>query len=329
MIRTKEQSAFETLVADFSASPVTELQLEDLARRAKTGDMDAAMRVAAAISYIAAFDPGASMAVLDAITRGWLGAQAAALKTPVGQSAMLSNLIGNTQPDSKYWDAFWAVASASGMEGDDVTANVAALGAHLHPGFRDLAEAAAIAHPGAAGASTMALPAKLTLDILGAQPKGSLGHAFHSLIVDNNFNLEVLDREAIGLHDLPPALRYLNIRILQMHDVWHLVGGYRTTVLQEVGISSFQLAQFGHNYSALLISTAAASSAFNSAEAFGLIMQIIAEAWRHGRTTPSFMGIEWENEWHLPIEDIRARHGILPFASAFPADLIEQLRAAA
>jgi ubiquinone biosynthesis protein Coq4 len=329
MIRTEEQSEFETLVANFSASPVTNSQLEELARRAKAGERDAAMRVAVAISFVAAVYPGASMAVLDAITRGWLGAEAAALKTPAGQSAMLARLAGDTRPDSNYWDAFWAVAGASDMKGDDVTANVAALGAHLHPGYRDLAEAAAIAHPGTAGASTKALPAKLTLDILGAQPKGSLGHDFYSLIVDNDFNLEVLDREAIGLHDLPPALRYLNIRILQMHDVWHLVGGYRTTVLQEVGISSFQLAQFGHNYSALLISTAAASSAFNSAEAFGLIMQIIGEAWLHGRTTSSFMAIEWENEWHLPIEEIRARHGILPFTSAFPADLIEQLRPAA
>ena len=93
--------------------------------------------------------------------------------------------------------------------------------------------------------------------------------------------------------------------------------------------ATFSLAQFGHSYSAMLIATAASSSLFNSTDAFGLIMQIIAEGWLHGRTSPSFMAIEWENEWHLQISEIRARHGIAPFASVFPADLVEQMRDAA
>ena len=173
------------------------------------------------------------------------------------------------------------------------------------------------------------MPPKLTLETLEALPDGSLGNEYYRLIVDNDFHLEVLDRESIGFDNTKPALQYLNLRILQMHDVWHIVGGYRTTILQEVGISSFSLAQFNHNYSAMLITTAAVSALKNSPEAFGLAMQIISEGWLHGRTTPYFMDIEWENVWHLPVSEIHARFGIKPFTSIFPADLIEQLGNAA
>ena len=51
----------------------------------------------------------------------------------------------------------------------------------------------------------------------------------------------------------------------------------------------------------------------------------LAEGWVHGCEMPDFMAIEWEQDWHLKIEDVRAKHGIEPFSGAFPADLLEQL----
>ncbi len=332
MPHTKMQTKIEAVVRDFTTVASTASEIEDLTRRAKAGDTEAATGVVSAIMRVAAVDPGASMAVLDAITRGWLGDEAKAIETPPSHSAMLQTLAEPGKLNAGFWTPFWdfiTTPHADDRSGDEVTAMVAALGGNLHESFSERAEAAALVHPGAANAATRPAPPKLTLENLSALPIGSLGHDFYRLITDNNFNLEVLDREAAGLQDMPPAQRYLNLRILQMHDVWHLVGGFRTTVLQEVAISSFSLAQFDHTYSAMLIGTASVASLFNSMDGFGLSMQIIAEGWLHGRTTPSFMAIEWENEWHLPISEIRARHGIKPFTSVFPADLIEQMRDAA
>lgn len=328
MKRTMEQQDFEALVSVFGSPDMSPARLRETGERARAGD--GALEAAAAIAHIAFVSPGASMAVMDGLVSGWLGDGADMPETPAEQTAMLASLGEAERPGNAFWEKFWSFTgnTEGPMTGDEVTERVASFASALPGSFTARAEEAALAHPGAAGAATRPLPPKLTLETLDAQPEGSLGNDIYRLIVDNSFNLEVLDREAVGLADLPPALRYLNTRILQMHDVWHLMGGYRTTVLQEVGISAFQLAQFGHNYSGMLIATAAVSSAFNSPEAFGLIMQIIAEGWQHGRTTPSFMAIDWEAEWHLPIEEIRARHGLTPFTSLFPADLVEQLRAA-
>jgi ubiquinone biosynthesis protein Coq4 len=94
-----------------------------------------------------------------------------------------------------------------------------------------------------------------------------------------------------------------------------------------VGISAFQLAQFGHGYSALFLAVVAARSAEDQAR-FTVLMDVVFDAWRHGRHTPPLIAIPWEQVWNEPTEAVRARFGITPFASPYPADLFEQPRAA-
>ena len=114
------------------------------------------------------------------------------------------------------------------------------------------------------------------------------------LLVANGYDLEVLDREAIALSALPPALRYTNTRILQMHDVWHLVAGYTTSASHEIAISAFQLAQFGHGYSAMFLATVFTMAGRERPEGFPVLGLLVAEAWRHGRSAPSLMAVPWE-----------------------------------
>ncbi|MEC8492234.1 MAG: Coq4 family protein, partial [Pseudomonadota bacterium] len=95
--------------------------------------------------------------------------------------------------------------------------------------------------------------------------------------------------------------------------------------LHEMAISAFQLAQFGHNYSAMFLTTVCSMSHLKQPMGFPLLLQNLAEAWVHGCEMPDFVAIEWEQDWHLKIEDVRAKHGIEPFSGAFPADLLEQL----
>ena len=54
-------------------------------------------------------------------------------------------------------------------------------------------------------------------------------------------------------------------------------------------------------------------------------MQLIAEAWLHGRETPALMDIEWEQEWPNSIESIRKKYDIKPYASVLPWNLLEIL----
>jgi ubiquinone biosynthesis protein Coq4 len=320
MIDQEARRAFAAKVGSFDETPAT---VEEATDAAKTGDQAAVERVCVALARVAFATPEAIVPIYDAVARGWLGLAADALASPSP-----GGLDRREDVPAPLWAAFWGIVddTRGTMSASEITARVAALADLLPPGFAARAEAAARAYPGAADAASRPVPPPLRLETLAALPDGSLGHDFWRLITENKFDLEVLDREAIGLQHLSPALRYLNTRILQMHDVWHLVGGYRTTALHEIAISAFQLAQFGHNYSAMFLATVTTATWCNVPLALGILLQTIAEAWRHGRTTPPFMAIPWEEEWHRPVAAIRERHGIVPFASLLPADLIETAR---
>ena len=228
-------------------------------------------------------------------------------------------------PDDLF-EAFWAIIDGAGRGRSalEFTQATAALGARLDPGFQAAQVALSLEWPGVAAAAARGWPEPFTLRALAAAPNGSLACDFHRLIVENGFDLEVLDRDALALRDLPPPLDYLNARILQVHDLWHLVGGYRTTGLHEIAISAFQLAQFGHAYSGFVLAVTLASAAPDPSR-YAMLSGVIAAAWRHGRTSPPLLDVDWPAVWNLPVGEVRARLGLEAFASPWPADVFERV----
>jgi ubiquinone biosynthesis protein Coq4 len=290
------------------------------AAAARDGRTEALFDLAAALAHAAFAAPETARAVYAAFCAGWLDS-GSTLPMPDAAAAPLS---------PAFWETFWTLFAGDGpSDALAITGRVVALGAMLDPSLLARSETVAASHPKAAGPAHQEIPPRLTLAELERLPPGSLGHDFWRLIVGNGFDLEVLDREALSLSALPPALRYLNIRILQMHDVWHLMGPFETTALHEVAISAFQQAQFGHGYSAMFLAVVVARLAFDGGTGAAIILDTIADASRHGEESPSFMAIPWEAEWHRPVADIRARYGLVPFPARHPADLFERFRTAA
>lgn len=287
---------------------------------AKASDQHAQLQVSGTLLWCAFAAPQAISPIYDVLSQTYLG-------LPISDESLA--VPEATIPD-KFWQAFSKTLTGpeGGYDATTITATVAALGSATAPEFHTLVEEAARLHPGADNAANKPVPPLMSFSDIDSCPSGSLGNALYRMLVDNGYDPEVLDRDAIGLSNLKPAVRYLNTRILQMHDVWHLVADYETTSLHEIAISSFQLAQFGHNYSAMFLATVATMSQSNGPDAFNLMIRIIAESWVHGRETPPMMAIEFEKEWQESIDDIRRRYKIAPFKGSFPADLFEQLKAA-
>lgn len=298
-------------------------QLRSSVKAVKDGATAPRLELCAALLHAGFRNPFAIPAAYNSLADGWLGGRGS-----YPESAT------DAAPDTgdyteEFWLAFTKLLTATANPGAlELTASVAALGGTLHPQFGELAEAFAAAHPGAANAQNTSPPPMIDLQTLAAAPADSLAGELHQMLVANGYDAEVLDRQALGLGNLPPALSYLNTRILQMHDVWHLAAGYRTTSLHEIAISSFQLAQFGHNYSAMFLAVVTTIGCFHRPEGLPILLQIIAEAWRHGSTTPSLMAINWEQEWHKPIATVRDEQNIEPFTSTLPANLFETLAGA-
>lgn len=291
--------------------------------RLRAGDPTAPKAVASLTMHVAAVAPERLTELYDALTEGWLGSAPDA--PPVSAPAA-----GGTVPGA-FYQGLWALVDDPdvGRDPADITVRTAALAGLLSDSFRDRTAAIAAEYPGVAEAAAGGLPDRFRLEDLARCPRDSLGGHLHSLVVDKGFDLEVLDRDSLGLAELPPPLDYLNVRILQCHDVWHEVAGYETTGLHEVGISGFQMGQFGHHYSstflALVLTLAAWTLPF---EATGFTLDIILSGYRHGRETPPLLGVEWEAIWDRPLDDVRRLLGVSPFESPYPAGLLEELRSA-
>ncbi|MBF6556582.1 MAG: hypothetical protein IVW52_10480 [Acidimicrobiales bacterium] len=293
------------------------------ARALRAGDPTAPDRVAALCMSAALVAPELLVEVYDALCEGWLGGAPAA--EPIAGTPTTPAPVSDDM-----WRALWALVfdPDAGRDPADITVRTAALTGLLSPQFNHRLAAMAMRYPGVAGAAASGMPPRFSLDALERCPKGSLGGQLHSLVVDDGFDLEVLDRDSLGLAELPPPLDYLNVRILQCHDIWHVVAGYQTTGLHEVGISGFQMAQFGHHYSSMFLGLVLTKVAFTQPfEGTGFLLDTILSAYKHGRETPPLLGVVWEEIWDRPVDEIRGELGVSPYESPYPAGLLEDLRA--
>ena len=285
----------------------------------------AALDLAAALARVAFATPDTLARTYDAAALGWFG-------TPVGGRTITSLTCPGTTVPASLWPDFWQLVhdSSNGIGALEITPRTAMLAGHCAPEFMSRLGLACNAYPGVVDAAAAGFPSRFSLDALALCPEGSLGRLFHSQIVDNGFDLEVLDRDVLGLSSLPPPHDYINARMLQTHDLIHLTAGYQLTSLHEIGISAFQLAQCGHGYSAMFLSVVTATAAIApQPAALVFLLDVILGAWVHGRRTPPMMAIPWETVWHKSIVAIRQAYGIAAFASPYPADIIEQLQKAA
>ena len=303
-----EGSGFDTVVEDVAA--------------VRAGDVPAAARVAATAIHVAAVAPERLCEDWDRMCLGWRG------HLPRAEAIVVEDVAPGSVPDN-FFPALWALVDDpdAGTEAGDITVRTAALAGLLEPPFWERVASMTHRYPGVDDAAAHGLPDRFRFDDIAACPPGSLGGRLHSLVVDEGFDLEVLDRDDLGLSDLQPPLDYVNTRMLQCHDVWHEVAGYETTGLHEIAISAFQMAQFGHQYSSMFLSMVMTKAAFTQPiEGTVLLLDTVLAAWQHGRETPPLLGVEWEEIWDKPMDELRETVGIAPYDSPYDPSLLEILR---
>lgn len=320
MDRADIESAFRARVE----APIDLDRVSGLSKILKTAGRKASAieraEIAAFLAHAAFLAPDQVATVYDTVSEAWLDTSI--------EAEPINTLGQDSEPSPPLlWDQFWRVvedAADGKLDALAITQRTAALGGEMPEAFVSRVAAMSHTYPGISEAAGAPFPSKIELKTLARQPAGSIGAEFHQLIVDNKFDLEVLDRSEIGLAALPHPLDYLNTRILQSHDLWHITAGYETTSLHEIALSGFQMAQFGHNYSAQFLSIVAAVGAISPATGYKVLMDTITTAWVHGRETYPMMLIPWEDVWHKSADEIRADYSIREYQRPYRADLIER-----
>jgi ubiquinone biosynthesis protein Coq4 len=288
------------------------------------------LAAAVLMAHAAFVQPERQIAVFDAIASAWLDLEKASDR-PASLRQQLSWLtappvIEEWQTPRAVWDAFWSVVDAEpGAQSNtgakdaalDFTGRVVVIGMHYDAELLMRCERAHYLHEDVK--KLLAQPeVRMTTNDLRNRPKDSLGTNLLDMLTSKGYDLEVINPDDVMLPPVFAAQNRTNRRILQLHDVWHLLAGFGFTAQGEVAISGFQLAQFGQNYSTRFLAATTTMMCLRPVVDIDQFISLISEGWRHGRRVPPLMSVEWHKMLGRSIADLRAEMHVAPFKSRTP-----------
>jgi ubiquinone biosynthesis protein Coq4 len=288
------------------------------------------MTAAVLMAHAAFVQPERQIAIFDAIANAWLD-----LDNDTDRAASLRHhlswltapaVIEEWQTPRAVWNAFWSVVDAEPATQSnaaakdnalDFTGRVVVIGMHYDAELLMRCERAHFLHEDVR--KLLAQPeVRMTTDDLRNWPKDSLGSNLLDMLTSKGYDLEVINPDDVMLPPVFAAQNRTNRRILQLHDVWHLFGGFGFTAQGEVAISGFQLAQFGQNYSTRFLAATTTMMCLRPVVYIDQYIALISEGWRHGRRAPPLMSVEWHKMLGRSIAELRAEMQVAPFKSRTP-----------
>lgn len=304
MIDMPKRKEFETWV-ETARSPLEE---------------EPALALAALMTTAAFVDPVAQVPIFEAIASATAASDNSSARATEIAAALPWVAAGKPRValPRALWEDYWSIVvePPSPSAGElDLTLAVVALGNRYDQRMIDACEAALLEFDGVR--DLIAQPeVRLTTADLEKHGSDSLAHDLLSMLTANGYDIEVIDADTVVLPGDYPAQNRTNRRILQLHDIWHLVAGYGFTPAGEVAISGFQMAQFGQNYSTRFLATVATKAAVHTPALMDMLLTVMFDGWRHGRATRELIAVPWHRRIADPIERVRADLGIRPLDSA-------------
>ncbi len=177
-------------------------------------------------------------------------------------------------------------------------ANAGSMGKRLDRFFADPTGAKMYAEKRAIDSSTV------DLDILGALPEGTLGHAYANFLRSRGFTPDVFDGPPPGVTD--PRASYVIQRVRQTHDLWHVVTGHDTNPAGEVALQAFTFAQL-RAPSTFILSTVGTLRGLREKPT---LPRDVFAAYQRGRRAEKLISFPWEDHWATPLTMVRGMLGL-------------------
>jgi ubiquinone biosynthesis protein COQ4 len=149
------------------------------------------------------------------------------------------------------------------------------------------------------------LPVKPDFQILLSYPAESLGYTYAS-------HLQVRGFDPDFYRDVPieDDASYIALRLRQTHDIYHVITGFDTDIMGEIGLQAFQLAQTRSPLSLGTIGTILVH--FLNSDRLPEIMDIIHIGWQMGVTAKPFLCQKWEEDWLKSVANLQRELNIIP-----------------
>lgn len=158
---------------------------------------------------------------------------------------------------------------------------------------------------------------------LGDMPDGSFGRAYLDFTDRYRFDAAAFDQvhhldEMGGRLGWDDDLTFVIARGLQLHDMWHTLGGYGPDWAGEAGVINFTYGQVPFAGSRVIATILAA---LPGGVPLGRWQRFLAQARRRGAQAANLMVAPYEKLLPLPLGEVRARLGITPPEVAHPGGM--------
>jgi ubiquinone biosynthesis protein COQ4 len=144
-------------------------------------------------------------------------------------------------------------------------------------------------------------------DALRRLPASTLGGAYARHLDDNGLSADY--QAAATRHVEDEDIAYLMRRFRQTHDVWHALLGLGVAGHEEVVIHAFSWGQLRLPVSAMVVAFGTLKHIVGERR-WGALSHSLREAYTVGRDAQPLLSVVWEDAWHEPIDEVRARHGV-------------------
>lgn len=143
-------------------------------------------------------------------------------------------------------------------------------------------------------------------EALAAMPEGSLGRAYFEWTSTRDFDAEGI-ADAISKQvprNLGGPYPTFAARVVDMHDLWHVLNGWDSDIHGELHLLGYSYAQLGA-YAWLFLGRLAVLflSSGGRSDSAGYLQSAIAR----GRKAPTLAGVDWEAMLPLPLDEVRRR----------------------
>jgi ubiquinone biosynthesis protein COQ4 len=145
----------------------------------------------------------------------------------------------------------------------------------------------------------------IDLAALSKLAKNTLGYLYAEHMIQNQLKplqaqIPTNDQDFLGMH------------ITETHDIWHVVTGSKTDMLGEIQLEAFYVAQLKMSrFWLALVTKNLLKSVVYDIEVADQYMAMITKGWTMGNQAKPLFGVNWNNLWETPIEQIRASFNIL------------------
>ncbi|AVH70295.1 Coq4 family protein [Nostoc sp. 'Lobaria pulmonaria (5183) cyanobiont'] len=143
------------------------------------------------------------------------------------------------------------------------------------------------------------------IEVLLQYPEDSLGYAYASYIKKYGF-----DPSFYRQMQVEDDVSYVLLRSRQTHDIWHVVTGFKTDGLGELGLKAFELSQTRRNLAVFLVGGGLLSILVKSPDVLPDLLEKIAVGYTMGLKAKPLLAQKWEEHWEKPLLEWRTELGI-------------------